>query len=50
MFRTTLGIGVDSAIINFNSGATRVIDVMKDYGLAEAYYTKLRTKKDRGRV
>ena len=51
MFRTTLEIGVDSAIINFNSGATRVIDVMKDYGLAEAYYTKkLCTKKDSHRI
>ena len=51
VFRTTLEIGVDSAIINFNSGATRVIDVMKDYGLAQVYYTKkFCTKKDSVRI
>ena len=51
VFRTTLEIDVDSTIINFNSGATRVIDVMKDYGLAEAYYTKkFCRKKDSDRI
>ena len=33
--RSTLEMGVDSAVISFNFGASRLLDVLKEYGLKE---------------
>ena len=41
MGRTTLEMGVDSAVINFNAGSSRIIDVTKDYGIQDGYYTNV---------
>ena len=37
--RSTLEMGVDSAIISFNFGESRLLDVFKEYGLQDALYT-----------
>ena len=33
-------MGVDSAVISFNFGASRLLDVMKKYGFQDALYTE----------
>ena len=49
--RTTLEMGVDSAVINFNAGSSRIIDVMKEYGIQDGYYTNVFCcKKDEERI
>ena len=49
--RSTLEMGVDSAIISFNFGASRLLDVFKEYGLQDALYTNtFCRKKDISRI
>ena len=49
--RTTLEMGVDSAVINFNDGANRIPAVIKDYGLREGEFTNIFCmKKDESRI
>ena len=36
---TTLGMGIASAVINFNAGASCVLNVMKEYGIQDGHYT-----------
>ena len=51
MGRTTLEMGIDSAVINFNAGSSRIIDVMKEYGIQDGYYTNVFCmKKDEERI
>ena len=49
--RSTLEMGVDSAIISFNFGASRLLDAFKEYGLQDALYTNtFCRKKDISRI
>ena len=49
--RSTLEMGVDSAIISFNFGAIRLLDVFKEYGLPDALHTNtFCRKKDISRI
>ena len=49
--RSTSETGVDSAIISFNFGASRLLDVFKEYGLQDTLYTNtFRRKKDISRI
>ena len=49
--RSTLEMGVDSAIISFNFGARRLLDVFREYGLQDALYTNtFCRKKDKSRI
>ena len=44
-------MGVDSAIISFNFGASRLLDVFKEYGLQDTLYTNtFCRKKDISRI
>ena len=44
-------MGVDSAIISFNFGARRLLDVFREYGLQDALYTNtFCRKKDKSRI
>ena len=36
--RTTLEMGIDSAVINFNDGASSILNVMIEYGLQDGHY------------
>lgn len=36
--KPTLIMGVDSAVINFNAGVSRILDVFTDYGLDQGSY------------
>ena len=49
--RTTLEMGIDSAVINFNDGASSILNVMKEYGLQDGHYASTFCgKKDEGRI
>ena len=49
--RTTLGMGIDSAVINFNTGANFVLNVMTEYGIRDGHYTNIFCgKKDEGQI
>ena len=43
--RSTLEMGVDSAIVSFNFGASRLLDVFKEYGLQDTLYTNIFCRK-----
>ena len=43
--RTTLEMGIDSAVINFNDGAGSILNVMKEYGLQDGHYASTLWKK-----
>ena len=38
-------MGVDSEVIGFNFGASRLLDVLKEYGLQHVLYTKIFCRK-----
>ena len=49
--RTTLEMGMNSAVINFNTGASCVLNVMKEYGIQDGHYTNIFcAKKGGGRI
>ena len=49
--RTTLEMGMDSAVINFNNGASSILNVMKEYGLQDGHYASTFCGKiDEGRI
>ena len=49
--RSTLEMGVDSAVFNFNFGGSHLFDVLKEYGFQNALYTyTLCRKKDISRI
>ena len=48
---TTLEMRIDSAVINFNTGASCVLYIMKEYGIQDGHYTNIFCgKKDEGRI
>ena len=48
---TTLGLGIDSAVININTGTSCELNVMKEYDIQDGHYTNILCgKKDEGRI